>query len=161
MRLTFAPTIFLAIGVLAVGPEAWIDNCDGSSREIDANQCAGSFAHIDVNSTWIDGDKVTGNHCLITYQTEGYGVYPISGQLVRDTAGRIMSTCAKMHGSFATGSCPSCHVTVNWAQDVSAYVADHDGLPNCYDDVKQTNDSAMMCNKFVAVPGNEERREAF
>ncbi|KAI4173486.1 MAG: hypothetical protein LQ346_008413 [Caloplaca aetnensis] len=148
MRITFALTISLALGVLAAGPQAWVDNCDGSSRNIDPNQCAGTLAHIDLNSTWVDGSKVTGNHCLVTYQTDGYGVFPISGQLVRDTAGRIMSTCGKMHGSFATGSCPACHVTVNWAQDESAGVFDQGGRPNCYRDVKKTNDTAMLCVGF-------------
>lgn len=71
---------------------------------------------IDITWDYKDQDEFSPGTCMIKYRTDGHGPQKVSGQVIRDTAARIMDKCEGGHGSMGTGNCETCHVTMNYRQ---------------------------------------------
>ncbi|KAJ5799064.1 uncharacterized protein N7518_001132 [Penicillium psychrosexuale] len=98
---------------------AYSSNCEGSFV-LDADlvsidkDCAKAISNIDTSATYNDGSQFSEGHCYLVYATNGSGDQPVSGQTIHDVAQSILDGCAKKHGSYGTGNCDACHVTVNY-----------------------------------------------
>ncbi|KAL8754180.1 MAG: hypothetical protein Q9184_005197 [Pyrenodesmia sp. 2 TL-2023] len=113
MRAHFALAIPLALTSFATTTLAYND-CKGSSLFPNKRDCFVGLRTIDVAAKYIDQDEFSAGHCMIKYRTDGSGPQEVSGQVIRDTAKKIMKACNGGHGSLDTGNCATCHVTMNY-----------------------------------------------
>ncbi|KAI4606395.1 hypothetical protein J4E80_010147 [Alternaria sp. BMP 0032] len=106
--------IALALFALSSTTLAYSDNCDGSSRSPNLSECYVGIARIDVNAYYNDQQEFSQGSCFIKYATNGSGQQAVRGQVIKDKAEYILAHCGKSHGSYGTGNCDKCHVTVNY-----------------------------------------------
>ncbi|TFK54726.1 hypothetical protein OE88DRAFT_950256 [Heliocybe sulcata] len=93
------------------------NNCKGSGlcpANYIANECRAGMALIDRGATYTDQAQFSNGHCYIIYATNGAGPQPVSGQVIYDTANTILNDCQHSCGSYGTGNCDKCHVTLNF-----------------------------------------------
>ncbi|KAL1301834.1 hypothetical protein AAFC00_006019 [Neodothiora populina] len=103
--------LILAISASAFG---YSNNCEGSSNSPDINDCYAALDNIDVGANYEDQAEFSTGSCYLVYATNGSGPQPVSGQTVHDIASNILAQCGHHKGSFGTGKCDACHVTVNY-----------------------------------------------
>lgn len=75
--------------------------------------CSLGIHTINVTATYRDQDEWSPDDCMIKYRTDGAGDWEISGQTIKDVASQLLADC-EGHGSYGTGNCPTCHVTMNY-----------------------------------------------
>ncbi|KAJ5799063.1 uncharacterized protein N7518_001131 [Penicillium psychrosexuale] len=105
---------FVAMGVHVV---AYNNNCEGSGAAgiaLIPQNCINAKNAIDTSATYTDGTEFSKGNCYVKYATNGSGDQPISGQDIVNTMTTIMDSCDLRIGSFGTGNCDSCHVTINY-----------------------------------------------
>ncbi|KAL2819168.1 hypothetical protein BJX63DRAFT_428824 [Aspergillus granulosus] len=79
-----------------------------------ASDCKKALNNINVNRTYKDQSQFSVGDCYMIYATNGSGDKLVSGRRIYDTAKSIIDTCSGHKGSFGTGNCDACHVTVNY-----------------------------------------------
>ncbi|KAL8917340.1 MAG: hypothetical protein Q9208_008010 [Pyrenodesmia sp. 3 TL-2023] len=115
MRTSFSIIFFLAMAIFLSGTNAKRkDNCKGSGMEPNVPDCRYGLLAIDPLALYSNLQEFSPGHCMIQYRTDDTGPHPIPGAIIRDTAQRILLECARHRGSFYTGNCEECHVTVNY-----------------------------------------------
>jgi len=67
-----------------------------------------------MNTDYNDGQEFSQGSCFIKYATNGSGSKPVKGSIIKEKAEYILAHCGKSHGSYGTGNCDKCHVTVNY-----------------------------------------------
>ncbi|EYE99782.1 uncharacterized protein EURHEDRAFT_373693 [Aspergillus ruber CBS 135680] len=101
----------ISLGAVA---SAYDSNCEGSFIPIKKEQCIDALNNIDTTKTYKDQQEFSSGHCYLKYATNGSGDQDLSGQRIRDVAQNILDNCSDGHGSYGTGNCEKCHVTVNY-----------------------------------------------
>lgn len=89
-------------------------SCKGSTFSPNIDACYAGLANIDVNADYDDGYEWSSCDCYMVYATNGSGEEPISGQTLKTITTNILQQCGHHKGSFGTGNCNKCHVTVNY-----------------------------------------------
>lgn len=76
------------------------------------------LSRIKPNDKYTDGYEFSHGDCMVQYRTGGSGPQPLLGEVILKTANAILDDCMDMsgtsHGSFGTGNCDKCHVTINY-----------------------------------------------
>ncbi|TFK54727.1 hypothetical protein OE88DRAFT_1598187, partial [Heliocybe sulcata] len=92
-------------------------SCVGSASCINhdiTSDCQAGLALIQKGANYTDQAQFSSGHCYILYATNGDGPQPVSGQVIYDTANVILNNCDIRCGSYETGNCEKCHVTINY-----------------------------------------------
>ncbi|KAI1343063.1 hypothetical protein F5Y15DRAFT_412730 [Xylariaceae sp. FL0016] len=115
MFATRSPVFALAASILLSGTWAYNDNCKGSTLHPNINNCMWAMENnIDQGATYSDGQEFSFQDCYIKYATNGSGAQSISGADIYQTCRTIIEACGFAHGSYGTGNCDECHVTMNY-----------------------------------------------
>ncbi|KAL5373722.1 hypothetical protein PMIN06_010863 [Paraphaeosphaeria minitans] len=114
-------TIAAVVGAaLLHSADAYSNNCKGSLVGLNESlkDCYNGLNRVDRGAQYSDQTQFSSGHCYIIYATNGAGAQPVSGQTIVDTATSILTDCGGIvhlsEGSYGTGNCESCHVTVNY-----------------------------------------------
>lgn len=81
---------------------------------------AGMRDNIDPTRKYQDEHVFSYGTCFMVYRTDGAIDFPLSGQVINDTLTRMLKECCcdargyNHRGSFGTGNCDQCHVTVDY-----------------------------------------------
>ncbi|EYE99783.1 uncharacterized protein EURHEDRAFT_407782 [Aspergillus ruber CBS 135680] len=111
------PTILATFLVLAGSHvAAYNDNCNGSGAAfaLIPGDCDKARDSIDATATYKDGKEFSKGTCYVKYATNGSGDQPIKGQDIINTMNNIQQNCNSNVGSYGTGNCEKCHVTINY-----------------------------------------------
>ncbi|KAF2724494.1 hypothetical protein K431DRAFT_291589 [Polychaeton citri CBS 116435] len=80
--------------------------------------CHNGMATIDKGATYGDQSQFSSGNYYLIYSTNRAGEQPVSGQVIYDNIQTVLNNCATVYpyyvGSYGTGNCPKCHVTVNY-----------------------------------------------
>ncbi|CAG5158676.1 uncharacterized protein ALTATR162_LOCUS5200 [Alternaria atra] len=106
--------VTLALLAMSCTAIAYKDNCDGSTNSPNLSDCYVGIDRIDVGAFYSDGQEFSQGSCFIKYAINKSGPYAVSGQTIKDKALYILAHCGHHHGSYGTGNCEKCHVTVNY-----------------------------------------------
>ncbi|KAK1146857.1 hypothetical protein N8T08_002175 [Aspergillus melleus] len=104
----------VTFALLVTGSLAYNNNCKGSSRNLNTKDCDKALNSINKDLTYKDQSQFSVGNCYVIYATNGSGDKRVSGQKIHDTVKTIIDTCSDHKGSFGTGNCDACHVTVNY-----------------------------------------------
>ncbi|KAL8920672.1 MAG: hypothetical protein Q9208_006154 [Pyrenodesmia sp. 3 TL-2023] len=116
MRATSALAIKMAIAHLATTAAAYVD------KSFTSYDCMYGMWVIQTTWEYKDQDDFSPGTCMIKYRTDGHGPQKVSGQVILDTAARIMDKCKGGHGSMGTNyrkgnggtATPCCIRAANW-----------------------------------------------
>ncbi|KAK8238599.1 hypothetical protein HDK90DRAFT_465386 [Phyllosticta capitalensis] len=112
MRIT---TLFAAIlAAFTSLVHGWEDDCKGSTRTLGRGECGWALNTIVNTTTYVGGDDFSQLECMIQYRTGGFRDQPLLGEVIKQKAQEILWYCPDQKGSFGTGNCPRCRVTINW-----------------------------------------------
>ncbi|KAL8872372.1 MAG: hypothetical protein Q9174_001988 [Haloplaca sp. 1 TL-2023] len=121
MHLSSLFAVLLALPSVIPGSAAWKNNCKGSANYPYWIDCINAKSNIDPKATYTGGEEFSVDTCFMKYRTVKEGEKPVSGAIILDTLKDLESYCKQVfdgqtaiHGSFATGSCKSCHITVDY-----------------------------------------------
>lgn len=95
-------------------------SCKGSAVSLGPHlgDCFVGIRKIDQNAMYNDQAQFSYNNCYLKYATNGSGAKPIKGIDIVNKINEIIASCRPPNGyysgSFGTGNCDACHVTVNY-----------------------------------------------
>ncbi|KAA1476460.1 hypothetical protein DENSPDRAFT_843435 [Dentipellis sp. KUC8613] len=96
----------------------YTNTCGGSSlcSAAISDDCHNAILSVSPGIAYTDQAQFDAGHCSLTYA----GAQPLSGQIIIDTANRILDDCQPYAcGSYGTGNagCGECRVTLNYRDE--------------------------------------------
>lgn len=108
------------------------------------NDCKRNMATIKPEILYTGGHQWSDQHCMIQYRTGHAGDHPLLGKVIYDTINAILDKCKEHHGSFGTGNCDTCGVTVNY-RNPNHFNSHHSGWP-CWHGCKRNSNISESWN---------------
>ncbi|KAL8918441.1 MAG: hypothetical protein Q9208_007347 [Pyrenodesmia sp. 3 TL-2023] len=82
--------VLVAITPTSLGVTAYVNNCEGSSRDFLIGNCYAAMDKINNTVFYTDQQQFSTKQCYMKYATNKSGLQPVSGAVIRDAARWIL-----------------------------------------------------------------------